>query len=76
MKDYSVKVDFVVQKVEGLVILPEGLSYSVLAKAKEGVLKTFGYSLINKIDTRVYIHQNIGKFKAFAKVVNEDDRET
>jgi len=32
--------------------------------------------LINKIDARVFIHQNIGKFKAFAKVINEDDRDT
>jgi len=70
MKDYSVKVDFVVQKTGGIVILPEGLSYSVLMKAREGILKTFGYSLINKIDARVYIHQNIGKFKAFAKVIS------
>lgn len=44
-------------------------------KAKPGLLKTFGFSLINKVDTRVFIHQNIGKFKAFAKVISEDDRE-
>ena len=65
-----------VQKVGGVVILPEGLSYSVLTKAREGIIKNFGYSLINKIDARVFIHQNIGKFKAFAKVINEDDRDT
>ncbi len=76
LKEYNVKVDFVVQKVEGVVILPEGLSYSILTKAREGIIKNFGYSLINKIDARVFIHQNIGKFKAFAKVINEDDRDT
>ena len=74
MRDYSVKVDFVLQKIGGVVVLPEGLSYSVVTMAKDGVLKTFGYSLINKIDARVYVHQNIGKFKAFAKVISEDDR--
>lgn len=76
IEDYSVKVDFVVQKEGGIVILPEGLSYSVLTKASEGVLKTFGYSLINKVDARVFIHQNIGNFKAYAKVINEDDRDS
>ena len=71
----NVKVDFVVQKTGGMVILPEGLGYSVLTKARDGALRTFGFSLINKIDTRIYIHQVIGRFKAFARIIREDDRE-
>ena len=46
--DHEVKVDFVLQKLGGIVMLPEGLSYSMIGKAKEGLLKVFGFSLINK----------------------------
>ena len=46
--DTAVKVDFVVQERGGLVMLPEGLSYSVIGKSREGALKIFGYNLINK----------------------------
>jgi len=69
--DYKVKVDFVVQKTGGLVMLPEGLSYLMSGRAREGVLRIFGYSFINKLDTKVYVRQNIGKFKAYAKVVRD-----
>ena len=69
--DYSVKVDFVVQKIGGLTMLPEGRSYVVSGRAHDGILKVFGFSFINKINTRVYIRQNIGKFKAYAKVVKD-----
>lgn len=46
--DKVVKVDFVVQEREGLTMLPEGLSYSVVGKSREGPLKTFGFNLINQ----------------------------
>jgi hypothetical protein len=44
-------------------------------KARDGALRVFGYSFINKADTRVYVRQNIGKFKAYAKVVKDEARE-
>ena len=71
----NVKVDYVLQKTGGLIVLPESLSYSVLTKARDGVIKTFGFSLINILDTRIYIHPTIGRFKAFAKLIREEDRE-
>ena len=46
--DRSVKVDFVVQKRGGVIMLPEGLSYSVISKSREGPVRIFGYNLINK----------------------------
>lgn len=70
------KVDYVLQKTGGVIILPEGLSYSVLTKARDGVIKTFGYSLINLLDTRVYIHPTIGRFKAYAKLIREDEKDS
>jgi len=73
--DYEVKVDFVLQKLGGIVMLPEGLSYSMVGKAKEGVLKTFGFRLINIEETRVYIRQLIGSFRGYAKVIRKDDRD-
>jgi hypothetical protein len=75
VNDISVKVDYVLQKTGGPIILPEGLGYSVLTKATDGIIKTFGYSLINLHDTRIYIHPTIGRFRAFAKLIREDDRE-
>lgn len=74
--DLIVNVDFVVQKTGGMVVLPEGLTYSMMTKARDGPLKIFGYKLINIVDTRIYIHQIIGRFKAFAKIIKEEDRET
>lgn len=74
--DLEVKVDFVVQKLGGIVMLPEGLSYKVTELSQDGMLKKFGYSIINKRNTTIYIRQNIGKFKAFAKIVKDHDRET
>lgn len=74
VSDLEVKVDFVVQKLGGLVMLPEGLSYKVSELSQEGILKKFGFSLINTRDTTIYIRQNIGKFKAFAKIVKDQDR--
>lgn len=64
------------QKTGGVIVLPEGLSYSVFTKARDGVIKTFGFSLINLLDTRIYIHQTIGKFRAYAKLIREDDKDT
>lgn len=52
-------------------MLPEGLSYVYSGKANPGKLKVFGFSFLNRQDTRVYIHQNIGKFKAYAKIVRD-----
>lgn len=72
--DYTVKVDFVVQKLGGLIMLPEGLSYKVIELSKDGILKKFGFSIINPRDTTIYIRQNIGKFKAFAKIIKDQDR--
>ena len=75
VSDLSVKVDFVVQGRGGVLMLPEGLSYSVVGQSKAGPLKVFGYNLINKEETRIYVHQIIGKFKAYAKIVREEDRD-
>lgn len=70
----DVKVDFVVQKLGGMVMLPEGVSYSIIELSRNGPLRTFGYSIINKRDTKIFIRQTIGKFKAYARIINEADR--
>ena len=75
-RDISVKVDFVVQKIGGIVMLPEGLAYSVRARATDQIIKTFGFSFINKANTRIYLHQIMGRFKAYAKIVRDEDMAT
>ena len=74
--DYSVKVDFVLQELGGLVMLPEGVSYSMMGKSRVGIIKTFGFSLVNKIETKVFVRQLKGNFKSFAKIVKDEDRLT
>ena len=53
--DSSVRADIVLQKQDGVTMLPQGLGYSMVGKSHDGPLKTFGFSFINALDTRIYI---------------------
>ena len=49
----KVSVDLVAQYSGKTIILPEGIAYSAKGRAAEGPLKTFAFSLLNAINTRI-----------------------
>lgn len=74
-EEKQINVDFVAQYTGDLILLPEGISYNVQERSKEGVLKKFAFNVINKKDTKIIINQIRGKFRAYAKVISESQND-
>lgn len=58
----------------GVTVVPEGVAYRAVEISRSSLLRTFGFSLISKLSTRIVISSIRGQFLAFAKIVEEVDK--
>lgn len=66
----KIKTLYLVQKAGEDTLLPDGIAFSHMTSATDGLVKRFVYNVVNKVDTEVIIHNKVGRVEFFAKIVD------
>jgi hypothetical protein len=75
-EESSVRVDLLAQYRGAVVVLTEGVSYNEITTVEEGLIGKFAFNILNKRDTKVILSQIRGTFKVYAKVVDQNYRDS